>query len=162
MAWFPETDKSKRAWSAARTLHSNGNQHVELTDERARAILEEARTIAVVGASPNPARPSNQVASYMAGQGYEIIPVRPKVAEILGTRCYPSLEEIPVQVDIVVVFRRAEACPDVARAAVAIGAGVLWLQEGIVSAEAMRIAQDGGLEVIMDQCIKKVRNRLWP
>ena len=135
---------------------------MDLTDERARAILEEARTIAVVGASPNPARPSNQVASYLADHGYEIIPVRPRVAEVLGVPCYPSLEDIPVQVDVVVVFRRAEACPDVARSAVGIGAGVLWLQEGIVSAEAMQIAQDGGLEVVMDQCIRKVRDRLWP
>jgi len=124
----------------------------------ARAILAEARVIAVVGASPNPNRPSNDVARYLIEQGFEVIPVRPKVSEILGRPCYATLEEIPVSVDLVDVFRRAEACPDIARSAVAIGARALWLQEGIVSQEAAGIARAGGLRVVMDLCVKKVHH----
>ncbi|MFA5802362.1 MAG: CoA-binding protein [Thermoleophilia bacterium] len=131
-----------------------------MNDEKLRLILVEARCIAVVGASPNPARPSNIVARYLLEKGYEVIPVRPKVSQILGRRCYSSLSEIEVPVDIVDVFRRAEACPDIARAAVAIGARVLWLQEGIISEEAAAIARDGGLDVVMDLCTRKVHERL--
>jgi hypothetical protein len=126
-----------------------------------RSILSGSPVIAVVGASPNPNRPSHQVADYLIGQGFEVIPVRPKVSEILDRRCYGSLREIPVPVDIVDVFRKSEACPEVAAEAVAIGARVLWLQEGIISDEAARIARAGGLEVIMDSCIKKVHHRLF-
>lgn len=131
------------------------------SDENLRLILAEAKSIAVVGASPNPARPSNSVAGYLLEKGYEVIPVRPKVSEILGRPCYPSLKEINVPVDIVDVFRRAEACPDIARTAVAIGAKVLWLQEGIISEEAAAIARDGGLDVVMDECTRKVHERLF-
>lgn len=117
------------------------------------AILGDARTIAVVGASPNPARPSHMVARYLMDNGYRVIPVRPRVSEILGQRCYEQLKDIPVPVDIVDVFRKPEACPAVARSAVAIGARILWLQEGIISEEAAAIASAGGLAVIMDYCI---------
>jgi len=122
----------------------------------AETILADSRVIAVVGASPNPARPSYIVASYLIENGFEVVPVRPKVSEILGRTCYGSLEEIPFQVDVVDVFRRSEACPEIARAAVAAGAGSLWLQEGIISEEAAGIAREGGLRVVMDLCIKKV------
>jgi len=128
--------------------------------EIAMAVLGEARVIAVVGASPNPDRPSNDVARYLIEQGFEVIPVRPKVREILGRPCYATLEDIPVSVDLVDVFRRSEACPDVARSAVAIGARALWLQEGIVSEEAAGIARAGGLQVVMDLCIKKFHRDL--
>lgn len=124
--------------------------------EKAESVLKGASTIALVGASPNPNRPSNQVMDYLLRHGYQVYPVRPKVAEILGQKCYASLEEVPRPVDIVDVFRKPEACPDIARAAVAIGAGALWLQEGVVSEEAVRIAREGGLEVVMDLCVKKV------
>ncbi len=120
-----------------------------------KAVLAAASTIAVVGASPNPARPSNRVAQYLLRHGFEVIPVRSKVEKILGRKCYPRLDDIPEPVDIVDVFRRQEACPEVACAAVAIGARVLWLQEGIISEEAARIARSGGLEIFMDRCIKK-------
>ncbi|MCL6107050.1 MAG: CoA-binding protein [Actinobacteria bacterium] len=132
-----------------------------LDDGQIKSILADARTIAVVGASPNPDRPSFQIASYLIDQGYEVIPVRPKVREILGRRSYASLTGIPVPVDIVDVFRKPEACPDIAREAVEIGARVLWLQEGIVSEEAARIAAGGGLKVVMDSCIMKVRKKLF-
>ncbi len=131
-----------------------------MTEQTLSSILGAARVIAVVGASPNPGRPSHQVARYLIEHGFDVVPVRPKVKEILGRKCYGSLEEIPVRVDIVDVFRKPEACPDVARSAVAVGANVLWLQEGIISEEAARIAREGGLEVVMDACIKKVHQQL--
>ncbi|MHB8792183.1 MAG: CoA-binding protein [Thermoleophilia bacterium] len=124
--------------------------------DNAETILAGSRVIAIVGASPNPARPSYIVASYLIDKGFEVIPVRPKVKSILGLKCYGSLDEISVKVDIVDVFRKPEACPDVARAAVEAGAGALWLQEGIISEDAARIARAGGLRVVMDLCIRKV------
>lgn len=119
-----------------------------------------AHVIAVVGASPNPDRPSHRVSRYLLEHGFDVIPVRPRVKEILGRHCYASLEEITAPVDIVDVFRRPEACPDIARAAVAIGVRTLWLQEGIVSEEAASIAREGGLQVVMDRCTQKVHQQL--
>jgi uncharacterized protein len=127
-----------------------------------RSLLGEARVVAVVGISSKPWRPSHEVASYLQEHGYRIVPVNPNEEEVLGEKVYASLLDIPkeIHVDVVDVFRRAEHTPEVARDAVAIGARVLWLQEGIVSDEAARIAADGGLEVIMGVCIMKVRERL--
>ncbi|HEX6398879.1 MAG TPA: CoA-binding protein [Actinomycetota bacterium] len=118
--------------------------------------------IAVVGISSKEWRPSHEVASYLQDHGYRIIPINPNETEVLGERAYPSLLDIPedVRVDVVDVFRRPEHTADVARDAVKVGARLLWLQEGIVSEEAARIAREGGLEVIMGVCIKKVRQRL--
>ena len=127
-----------------------------------RSLLGEAKVVAVVGISSKPWRPSHEVASYLQQHGYRIVPVNPNEQEVLGEQVYASLLDIPkeIHVDVVDVFRRAEHTPEVARDAVAIGARVLWLQEGIVSDEAARIAADGGLEVIMGVCIMKVRERL--
>jgi uncharacterized protein len=127
-----------------------------------RSLLREARVIAVVGISSKAWRPSYDVASYLQDHGYRIVPINPNETEVLGERAYPSLLDIPddVRVDVVDVFRRPEHTPDVARDAVRIGARFLWLQEGIVSEEAARIAQEGGLDVIMGVCIKQVRQRL--
>jgi predicted CoA-binding protein len=127
-----------------------------------RSLLGEAKVVAVVGISSKPWRPSHEVASYLQQHGYRIVPVNPNEQEVLGEQVYASLLDIPeeIHVDVVDVFRRAEHTPEVARDAVAIGARVLWLQEGIVSEEAARIADDGGLEVIMGVCIMKVRERL--
>ena len=127
-----------------------------------RSLLGEAKVVAVVGISSKPWRPSHEVASYLQQHGYRIVPVNPNEQEVLGEPVYASLLDIPeeIHVDVVDVFRRAEHTPEVARDAVAIGARVLWLQEGIVSDEAARIAADGGLEVIMGVCIMKVRERL--
>jgi len=113
------------------------------------------KNIAVVGLSPKENRPSYDVAKYLMENGYNIIPVRPATKEILGKRCYRSLKDIEEPVDVVNVFRRSEYCPEIAKEAVEIGAKVLWLQEGIHSEEAKRIAESGGLIVIMDRCIKK-------
>lgn len=136
----------------------------ELTPEERelRSLLGEAEVVAVVGISSKPWRPSHEVASYLQQHGYRIVPVNPNEREVLGEQAYASLLDIPkeIHVDVVDVFRRAEHTPEVAREAVAIGARVLWLQEGIVSDEAARIASEGGLEVIMGVCIMKVRERL--
>ena len=117
-------------------------------------VLHTARTIAVVGLSGNPLRPSNFVGYYLKRHGYQVIPVNPREAEILGEKSYPSLREVPVPVDVVDVFRAPDAVPGIARDAVAIGAGTLWCQFGVISAEGARIAADGGLTVIMDRCAK--------
>jgi predicted CoA-binding protein len=131
-------------------------------DETLRRILGEAHTIAVVGLSSKPGRASLDVAHSLQERGYRIIPVNPRETEVLGETAYPSLREIPeeIDVDIVDVFRRAEDTPEVARDAVAIGAKALWLQLDIVSEEARAIASSGGLDVIMGICIKQTAQRL--
>jgi hypothetical protein len=131
-------------------------------DRELRALLGEAHTIAVVGLSSKPGRPSLEVARYLQEHGYRIVPVNPRETEVLGEHAYPSLRDLPADlaIDVVDVFRRAEETPEVARDAVAIGAKVLWLQEGIVNEEAYRVADAAGLEVIMGVCIKKARQRL--
>lgn len=133
-------------------------------DRELKLLLGDAETIAVVGLSSKPDRPSYDVASYLQGRGYRIVPVNPTETEVLGERAYPSLREIPsdIRIDVVDVFRRAEQTPDIARDAVAIGAKVLWLQDGIVNEEAYRIASDAGLEVIMGVCIMRTRERVMP
>ena len=136
--------------------------HVSPEDRELRALLGEVHTIAVVGLSSRPGRPSFEVATYLADHGYRIVPVNPNETEVLGEPAYGSLLDIPrdITIDVVDVFRRASETPEVARQAVAIGAKVLWLQEGIVSEEAAAIASASGIEVIMGVCIKHVRERL--
>jgi uncharacterized protein len=123
-------------------------------------ILRDARTIAIVGASPRPSRPSHGVMRYLLDHGYRVIPVRPRDCdEVLGVPCVASLAEIGEPVDLVDVFRRPESCADVAREAVAAGAGALWLQLGIVSPEARRIALEAGLDYVEDLCTAIVHRR---
>jgi predicted CoA-binding protein len=131
-------------------------------DRELRALLGDVRTIAIVGLSSKPDRPSLAIAEYLQEKGYRVIPVNPRETEVVGERAYGSLGDIPadVQVDVVDVFRRAEETPAVARDAVAIGAKVLWLQEGIVNDEAYRIASEAGLDVIMGVCIMVTKERL--
>jgi uncharacterized protein len=123
-------------------------------------ILSEAHTIALVGASPNPSRPSHQVMRYLLGVGYRVIPVRPLVPKVLGVPCVASLGEIDEPIDLVDVFRRAEFCPGVAEEAVAAGAGALWLQLSIVSPEARTIAEAGGLDYVENECTAIVHRSL--
>ena len=123
-------------------------------------LLEHAGTIAVYGCSPKPDRTSHRIAASLIEQGYNVIPVHPKAETILGQKVYPTLADIPVHVDIVNVFRRAEFTPDVARQAVEIGAGALWLQQGIINEESYRIAKDGGLIPVMDLCIAVIHRLL--
>jgi predicted CoA-binding protein len=119
----------------------------------AEQILRETRTIALVGASPRPERPSHGVMRYLLAAGYRVIPVRPRDCdEILGVPCVVSLAEIEEPIDLVDVFRRPEYTPGVAREAVAAGAKALWLQLGVVSDEARRIAEDAGLDYVENAC----------
>jgi predicted CoA-binding protein len=117
-------------------------------------VLNAARVIAVVGLSANQLRASNFVGFYLKRHGYRVIPVNPRESEILGETCYPSLREVPEKVDVVDVFRAPDALPAIAREAVAIGAGTLWCQFGVINAEGTRIAEDAGLTVIVDRCLK--------
>jgi len=122
--------------------------------ERIKAILEDAGNVAVVGLSDNPEKTSHMVAAALQARGYRIIPVNPNAETILGERSYKTLSDIPEPVHIVDVFRRPEFVEPIAEEAVKIGAKVFWLQTGIVNEQAAQIAADGGLEVIMDRCIK--------
>jgi uncharacterized protein len=117
-------------------------------------VLHSARTIAIVGLSANPLRPSNFVGFYLKRHGYRVIPVNPRESEILGEASYPSLSDVPSPVDVVNVFRAPDALPAIAREAVAIKAGALWCQFGVINEEGTRIAEEGGLDVIVDRCLK--------
>ena len=119
-----------------------------------RDILSSSKTIAVVGMSPNPARPSNEVARYLMASGYTVIPVNPGQREILGLKCYPTLDAIEQPVDIVDVFRNSADVLPIAQAAIRIGAKCLWLQLGVINAEAANLASDSGLKVAIDRCTK--------
>jgi predicted CoA-binding protein len=123
-------------------------------------ILRDARSIAVVGASPDPGRPSYGVLSYLVRAGYRVVPVNPLVDEVLGLRCLASLAELEEPVDLIDVFRRPEHCGAVAREAVAAGAGALWLQLGIVSEEARRVAEEAGMDYVEDACTAVVHRRV--
>jgi hypothetical protein len=119
-----------------------------------RRMLTAARSVAVVGLSPRPARPSNQVARYLQAVGYRVIPVNPGHAEILGLVCYPRLRDVPGPVDIVDCFRRSDRILPIAEDAVAVGAKVLWLQLGVANEAAAQFAARAGLAVVTNRCIK--------
>jgi predicted CoA-binding protein len=129
-------------------------------DDALRALLEKARTLAVVGLSSNPARPSHGVARYLQSHGYRVVPVNPRETEVLGEPAYPDLGSAPGPIDVVVVFRRPEDAPQVADQAIAAGTPVLWLQDGVVSPEAALRAHEAGLTVVMDDCIRRRHRRL--
>ena len=116
-------------------------------------ILAAYHTIAVVGLTSNPSKPSHYVSAYMRDHGYQIIPINPDESEVFGLTAYPDLASVPEPVEFVDVFRRPEFCADVARAAVEAGAKALWLQSGITSAEARRIAEEAGLAYVEDRCV---------
>ncbi len=129
-------------------------------DSRIRTILQNSRTIAVVGASPHPWRDSGEIALFLSEHGYTVYPVNPKYTDLLGLVCYPTLKNIPGPVDIVDVFRKSEALPEIAEEAIAIKAKVLWGQLGVVDEEARKRAEKAGLEVVMDHCIAVEYRRL--
>jgi len=133
-----------------------------MTDEELRQLLLDTKTIAVVGLSANPDRPSNQVAWYLHHQGYRLFGINPQSPEqeVFGIPMVPSLDQVPEPIDIVDVFRRPEHTPEVARQAVAGGARALWLQLGITSPEARAIAEDAGLTYVEDHCLKVEHARL--
>ncbi|HEU5014538.1 MAG TPA: CoA-binding protein [Roseiflexaceae bacterium] len=130
-----------------------GTQFATTSFDRLR-ILQQYRTIAMVGLSSNPFRPSHFAAIYMLAEGYNIIPVNPREKEILGRRCYPSLRDIPEPVEIVDIFRDPAAVPPIVEEAIEIGAKVIWMQLGVINEAAARRAREAGLEVVMDACVK--------
>jgi len=131
-----------------------------LTEDELKKIYSETKTIAVVGISADESKPSNSVPAYLQGQGFRIVPVNPKGGEILGESVYESLDKVDTPVDVVDVFRPAEETPEIARQAAAIGAKVLWLQEGIVSEEAAKIGEEAGMTVVMDKCMRATHRQL--
>jgi uncharacterized protein len=127
--------------------------HHNPSDEALKRLLVEASTIAMVGASSNPDRPSNGIMGKLLHAGYRVIPVNPNESTVLGQRAYASLSDVPEPIDIVDVFRRAEFTPAIADEAVKVGARALWLQSGVVNEAAAARAEAGGLTVVMDACI---------
>jgi uncharacterized protein len=127
---------------------------------RVAEILQQSRTIAVVGLSSKRFRPSYGVAEYMQRSGYRIVPVNPEESEVLGEKCYPDLDSVPEAIDIVDIFRRSEFVPEIVEAAIRKGAKVIWMQEGVAHEEAARRAAEAGLDVVMDRCILKDHRRL--
>jgi predicted CoA-binding protein len=123
--------------------------------ETIQRILDECRTIAVVGLSSDPSRPSNSVSSYMRRHGYTVIPVNPNETAVFDERAYPSLVEVPVHIDLVEIFRRSEEAGTAVDQAIAINAKAVWLQEGVIDQEAAQRANGAGLLVVMDRCLLK-------
>jgi len=123
------------------------------------AAILKMKTIAVVGLSDNPERPSFRVAKYLSEKDYDIIPVNPAISEWLGRKSYPDLPSVTRKVAVVDVFRKSEAVPEIAEQAIKIGAKALWLQEGVVHEEAAKKAEDAGLLVVMDRCVMKEREK---
>jgi uncharacterized protein len=130
------------------------------SDEERRELLRRAKTIAVVGLSPNPARPSHGVARAMQRFGYSIIPIHPTATEVLGAKAYRRLSEVPVPIDLVDVFRRAEFIGPIVDDCLALGLKAIWIQEGIVNLVAAERARDNGMTVIMDRCIFRDHRQL--
>jgi len=133
-----------------------------MTDVELKAILSHSRTIAVVGASPDADRDSHRVARYLLAQGYQVVPVNPRAAAILGQTCYPSLSDIPFPIDVVDIFRAPDAIPAIVDEAIAVGAKVVWMQLGLRQEDAAARARAAGLTVVMDRCLKIEHQRLFP
>ena len=139
------TGKSSSSWSDPRLI---------------REILSEVRSIAVIGISDNPSRPSFGVARYLIENGYRVIGVNPKLEDVLGDICYPTLSSIPEPIDLVNVFRQPDAVHGIVDEVVKLHIPYLWLQEGVVQVEAAKRAQEAGVKVIMDHCIMREHGRL--
>jgi predicted CoA-binding protein len=130
------------------------------TWEDVERILTTTKTIAVVGLSDKPDRDSYQIAAYLKQAGYRIIPVNPRVNEVLGEKAYPTLRDVPGPIDVVEIFRRPEDVPPIVEDAIAVGAKVVWMQSGIVNEEAAARAQAAGLTAIMDACMRSAHRTL--
>ncbi len=132
-----------------------------INDDAALAqILKTVRTVASVGVSSNEAKPSYGIFGYLKKHGYHMIPVNPTATEIQGARAFPDLAAIPEKVDVVQVFRKPEDVPSVVEDAIRIGAGIVWMQEGVVNEAAAKRAEEAGLQVVMDRCMMKTHARL--
>lgn len=135
---------------------------VNATSQEVREVLASARTVAVVGLSDKPDRDSYRVAAYLQRAGYRIVPVNPAVKEVLGEKAYASVREVPEKVDVVDVFRKAEAVPEIVEDAIAAGAKVVWLQGGIVNNQAAQRARDARLTVVQSRCMLKEHRAIHP
>jgi uncharacterized protein len=133
-----------------------------MTDREMTELLRTAKTIAVVGLSSNPMRPSFGVSRFLQRQGFRIIPVNPNEKEVLGERAYASVKDVPDEIDIVNIFRRPARVPEVVDDALVKGARCVWMQEGVINHEAARKAEAAGLDVVMNRCILKELARLLP
>ncbi|MDD3581633.1 MAG: CoA-binding protein [Desulfobacca sp.] len=131
-------------------------------DDEVKAILKNNHTIAVVGLSADPEKDSHRVAKYLLEHGYRVVPVNPKCDQILGQKCYASLKDIPFSVEVVDIFRKIDAIPGIVDEAIAIGAKVVWMQLGLAENTSARQAQEAGLEVVMNKCIKIEHSRYFP
>lgn len=131
-----------------------------VSDDQLKKILESSNLIAIVGISDNKEQPNHTVPAYLQTQGYRIIPINPKLSEVLGQKVYPDLLSAPKPIDIVLIFRRSEAVPEIVEQAIQIGAKVVWMQEGIINDAAANVAHEAGLEVVMDTCIRATHRRL--
>jgi hypothetical protein len=129
-------------------------------DEKLRDILLSAKTIASVGLSSNQGKESYWIASYLKEQGYRVIPVNPTATEIFGEKAYPDLQSVPEKIDVVQVFRKPEDVLPIVDDAIKVGAKVVWMQEGIVNYEAAQKAEEAGLRVVMDACMRSTHRRL--
>lgn len=134
-----------------------------MKDEELKQILKSSKIVAVVGISPKEDRPSYRVASYLQSKGYRIIPVRPDGDTILDEKVYPHLMEIPkeIEIDVVDIFRKSEEVPPIVEEAIRRGVKIVWMQEGVIHQEAAEKAQNAGLKVVMDRCIKKEHEKLF-
>jgi predicted CoA-binding protein len=165
-----QRDQAEREWIATLIEVQEGRfPHPLLDDQGIRHLLASHPRIAIVGASPNPLRPSHGVLRSLRSYGYDVVPVSPAADEVDGLRCYPTLADAVAAtgpVGIVDIFRRPDQCVEHAREAVAVGARCLWLQQGIANADAARIAREAGLSVVMDRCTAVEHQRLlgtrWP
>jgi len=124
-------------------------------DELIDRILEDARTVAVVGLSDDPGRPSHGVARFLQEKGFRVVPVNPELRQALGEKAYGSLMEIPAPIDVVDVFRRSEVVPGIAEDAIRVGARYFWMQEGVVNERARDLLSRAGIPVVMDRCMEK-------
>jgi signal transduction histidine kinase/predicted CoA-binding protein len=131
-------------------------------DDKLRRILESTRTVAVVGISDKEDQPNHTVPKFLQSKGYKIFPVNPSLESVLGEKAFPDLISIPEKIDVVEIFRRSEVVPEIVDQAIKIGAKVIWMQEGIINEAAAETAQEAGLEVVMDTCMRATYKRLWP
>jgi len=134
-------------------------QETQASDAEITEILKNYRAVAVVGLSSDPSRPSYRVAQYLQEHGYRIVPVNPGCQEILGERCYAGLRDIPFPVEVVDIFRKVEAIPGIVEDAIAVGARVVWMQQGLEEPLSARQARQAGLQVVMDRCMKIEHDR---
>ncbi len=136
-----------------KSIYSYRMTSILTQDSQIKALLEQTKTIAVVGLSPDPTKPSYEVSSYLQSKGYKIVPVRPDTEEVLGEKAYTSLSEIPFPIDIVDIFRRVEFIPEIVDQAIKIGAKAVWMQLGLEHEQAAQKAISNGMDVVMDRCL---------